>query len=91
MTMNFPEIPRECRFCALLKEPEDPLPGEEGNYRCSAGRFDYQMPSGDKIPVSWAWSGIWRPNKSVVKAQKDCPSFQVHPQVIYIGKKGRTE
>jgi len=84
------KIPRECRFCGLLKEVEDPLPGEEGNYRCSAGRFDTEIPSG-QILVSYAWSGIWRPNKAVARAQTDCPYFELHSQVRFIGKKGRKE
>ena len=83
-------IPRECRFCGLLKKVEDPLPGEEGNYRCSLGRFDMETPSG-QIPVSYAWRGIWRPNNAVARAQADGPCFELHSQVHSISKKGRKE
>lgn len=83
------QFPLECRFCALLKEVKHPLPGEEGYYRCSVGRFDVPMPLGGTVPQSFAWSGIWRPNKSVAAAQKDCPHFKVHPQVLLVTKKGR--
>lgn len=83
-------IPIECRFCALLEEVRDPLPGEEGYYRCSAGRFDIETPSGT-IPQFFAWSGIWRPNKKVSATQRNCPHFKQHPQVIFISRKGRPD
>lgn len=86
-----PIYPIECRSCALLKEIQTPLPGEEGYWRCSAGRFDIPVPSGGTIPQSFAWSGIWRPNKTVAVAQKDCQTFVLHPKVIYVAKKGRRE
>ncbi|GAG92275.1 unnamed protein product [marine sediment metagenome] len=84
------QFPFECRFCALLKEVEDPLPGEEGyyHYRCSVGRFDAPTPSGT-VPQSFAWSGIWRPNKKVAVAEKGCPHFKLHPLVLLVGKSGR--
>ena len=75
----------ECRFCALLEEAKEPLPGEENCYRCSVGKYDFPVPSGGTVPQYFAWSGIWRPNKTVVAAQKDCPHFRVHPQVIFSG------
>lgn len=82
-------IPIECRFCALLEEVRDPLPGEGDYYRCSVGRFDIETPSGT-VPQSYAWSGIWCPGKKVSAAQRDCPHFKQHPQVIFISRKGRT-
>lgn len=78
-------IPKQCRFCGVLEERKLTPPVEGMGYRCAAGRFD--MPSG---PRQWfAWSGIWRANKTVAAAQKDCPNFELHPQVIYISSKGR--
>lgn len=85
------ELPRQCRFCALLKEVQHPLLGEEGYYRCSTGRFDFPMPSGGTVPQSFAWSGIWRPNKKVAVAQEDCPCFEQHPQAVFISKKYRPQ
>jgi len=79
------QFPFECRFCANLGEPEDPLPGEEGHLRCTFGRFDADTPSG-KVPQYFAWSGIWRPNKKVAEAQKGCPNFELHPQVLLISR-----
>ncbi|MBA7701194.1 hypothetical protein ES703_109927 [subsurface metagenome] len=86
--MDKQQFPFECRFCALLKEIEDPLPGEEGYYRCSVGRFDVETPSG-KVPQSFAWSGIRKPNKTVAMAQRDCPHFSLHPLVLLVSKSGR--
>jgi len=83
------QFPFECRFCALLEQTKDPLPGEVGHYRCSAGIFDVPVPSGGTVPQSFAWSGIWSPNKTVAAAQKDCPHFKLHPQVLLVGKSGR--
>ncbi len=73
--------PAECRFCALLKVVKDPVKGEEGHFRCSAGRFDEPSPSGKMIPRSFAWSGIWRPSLFAVAVQKNCPEFELRPHV----------
>jgi len=77
-------VPKECRFCDLLKpmketlsEGEDMLPEEEYRYRCTDGRLDITMGDGTKIPNSWAFSTIVLPGKVVAEAQKDCPSFRV--------------
>lgn len=80
--------PIECRFCANLEKPDKPLPGEADCLRCSMGRFDVETPSGP-VPQYFAWSGIWRPNKTVAEAQRDCPVFKLHPQVIWVSKRGR--
>lgn len=71
---------QECRFCAIL---ESNLWGNREYFRCQAGRFD------DKYGRrSFVWTGIWRPNKKVKTAQKDCPCFKVHPRVKLINRKG---
>ena len=74
---------KECRFCALLGSE---IWGSEECFRCQAGRHD------DKYGTcSFAWSGIWRPNKTVAAAQKDCPYFRIHPRVKLINRRGRSE
>ena len=81
------EIPQQCRFCAELERKD--FKGRD-IYRCRHGRFDVadrSMP-GRMIPQWFAWSGIWRPNKTVACTQKDCHRFVVHPQVVFISKKG---
>ena len=89
------EIPKECRFCAYLglgrDQLPDYLPGEADQYRCAKGHFDVPVPSGGTVPRTFAWSGIWRPNKSVKQIQELCNDFEVHPQVTFIGKKGKSE
>lgn len=81
------KYPVECRFCAELTGCKDQ--GKEW-FRCRYGRFDMQdqLAPGRMIPRYFAWSGVWKPNKTVAAAQKDCPHFEVHPEVIFVGKKG---
>ena len=81
------EIPQECRFCNALVTED--FRGRE-TYRCRHGRFDVvdRFTPGRMIPRWFAWSGIWRPNKTVASAQKDCHRFLVHPLVVLISKKG---
>ena len=82
-------FPIECRFCAELEEGK--APHSEGYFRCRHGRFDVKDPfsPGRMIPRYFAWSGIWRRNKSVTASQKACPFFKLHPQVIWISKRDR--
>jgi len=82
------QFPLECRFCDELICDE--RQGREW-FRCRHGRFDIEEPlkPGDMIPRYFAWSGIWKPNKTVAAAQKGCPYFELHPQVLLIGKNDR--
>lgn len=82
---------RECRFCNELICGER-LKESREYFRCRHGRFDQpeKLRPGQMIPVYFAWSGIWRPNKTVAAAQKDCPHFVLHPQVEFITKAGRS-
>jgi hypothetical protein len=83
-------IPKECRFCNLLKS--DDYRGAE-TYTCSKGRFD-DVPSSTEFRAEgyhdwFAWSGIWRPNKTVKEAQKKCPHFTPYPDVSKISRRER--
>ena len=60
----------ECRFCENLDRERF---RSADFYRCPKGRFDLL----ERIPCYFAWSGIWRPNKTVAAAQKDCPDFKL--------------
>lgn len=76
------EIKAACYYCDELV-----VETRQGHdwYRCRHGRFDTK----DGTPQYFAWSGIWKPNKTVAAAQKDCPHFEVHPQVEFVTKAGR--
>ena len=87
------EVKKECRLCEHLT----PHPGKEEwikdangmpPWRCPFGRFDRQEPGG-LVKCFFAWSGIWRPNKVVAKAQEGCPRFEVHPQAKTFTEKVR--
>jgi hypothetical protein len=82
-------IAKECRFCGLLQSEH--FVGED-NYTCSRGRFNGEllMHGGSQSTYQWfAWSGIWRPNKTVKEAQKKCPHFTPYLDVSKISGKGR--
>lgn len=82
------EVKAQCRFCDELICSE--FQGKKW-YRCRHGRFDQPEPlhPGQMIPRYFAWSGIWKLNKTVAAAQKDCPYFNVYPQTEIITKAGR--
>ena len=69
----------ECRFCAHLIAEEFHLPVVGEGFRCEKGRFDKNGPR-----HYFSWSGIWRPNKTVAAAQKECPFFTAHPRVRFV-------
>lgn len=56
------EITPQCSQCEHLKGPD--------YWRCQMGRFDQPM-----ARSYFAWSEIKRPNKTVARAQTDCPFF----------------
>lgn len=67
-----------CRLLRMTKVPEDKHRVTNKGYRCSAGRFDQSTrPDGSTIPQYFAWSGIAIPNKTVGKAQTNCPKYQL--------------
>lgn len=74
------EIEVACKYCDELV-----VSTRQGHdwYRCRHGRFDVpeRFRPGHMIPRYFAWSGIWKPNKTVAKAQENCPLF-----VKYVGK-----
>ena len=80
-------FPKECRFCDELICNE--RQGKEW-FRCWHGRFDIgdRFSPGGMISRYFAWSGIWRPNKTVAAAQKNCPYFELHSQVLIVSKTG---
>jgi len=86
--MSKQQFPLECRFCAELRSSRSR--GRE-YFRCRHGRFDVEdrYSPGRVIPCSFAWSGIWKPSKTVAAAQKGCPYFKLHPQVLMVNKKDR--
>jgi hypothetical protein len=73
-------FPKECRFCdnlindwlldkqiytCCVQETED---DENFYFRMSAGKW----------VMNWfAWSGFWKPNKTVAAAQRHCPYFML--------------
>lgn len=75
------QVKPQCRFCAILESKK--WAGKE-YFRCQIGRFDDAWGT-----QSFVWRGIWRANKKVATAQKDCPCFKVHPHVKLISRRGR--
>ena len=69
-------IPKKCEACALIAES---VIAQKNSYTCSKGKFD-----GTTIPPGghqwFAWRGIQRPNKTVARAQRHCPYWEVHPR-----------
>lgn len=65
----------ECCRCQFLEMEEGRVPANWATnkyYTCSKGRYGGVL--------QWfAWSGIVKPNKTVAKAQRDCPYFKRSP------------
>ncbi|KKL24683.1 hypothetical protein LCGC14_2412890 [marine sediment metagenome] len=65
-------VPKECRFCEVLVAG---LPYQDKTtWTCGSCRFDARTRPAHNYLF---WGGIWRPNKTVVDAQKQCPFFKV--------------
>lgn len=68
-----------CKYCdELIVEIKD----DHDWYRCRHGRFDIK-----RIPQYFAWTGIWKPNKVVAKAQENCPVFVQSSRIIFVGRR----
>lgn len=81
-------VEKTCRFCAHLVAGL-PYKGKT-TWTCDLGRFD-----GMVIPHpghQWfAWSGIWRPNKTVKASQMKCPHFAMFDRFYEVNKEGRCQ
>jgi hypothetical protein len=82
-------IPKMCAFCGHLIDLVENTINAKRWYTCSKDRIksESSLTLGD---YQWfAWSGIWRPNKTVKAAQKKCPHWEVVPDVSKIHRRGR--
>ena len=74
-------IEKMCRNCGhLVPDTEAEDMGYKSYWRCNEGRFDQKLPDGRPVHGCWAWSTICKPGKAVLKAQRHCLLFEVHPK-----------
>lgn len=70
-------IEKVCINCALLIKYQ--ISGKEA-YTCEIGRFDSDL-NATRGSYQWFdWSGVRRPNKTVMKARRSCKEWKLHPR-----------